>query len=429
LVEAATERGDTHEWDRELAELDRVRDALNDEAEAARRQMMQLLDAASRMAAQAQSGAVRIGSLLLALALALGALMAGLISIGLVRPLRRLLKGTVLVQQGMLETEVPITTRDEVGELTASFNAMVRELRAKARIRETFGRYVDPRIVEGLIERPDRLAGMGERREMTVFFCDMKGFTSLSEGMTPAGMVRIVNRYLAMMSEPVRRNHGIIDKYIGDAIMAFWGPPFSPPEDQARLACAAGLEQLAALQTYRAELPELTGFKRGMPHIDMRIGVATGEVVVGNIGSEVSMSYTVMGDTVNFASRLESANKVYGSRFLVSARTAEMAAEVVAFRELDLLLVEGKQEPERIFEVLGRKGELPPAIQSMSGCFAEGLQAYRARSWREAAAAFGAALESVPDDGPSKTFLQRIIRLEREPPSAEWKGIWTLSEK
>src|SRR5262249_48761021 len=189
-------------------------------------------------------------------------------------------------------------------------------------------------------------------------FCDMKGFTSLSEGMTPVGMVRIVNRYLATMSEPVRRNHGIIDKYIGDAIMAFWGPPFSPPEDQARLACPGGLEQLAALQAYRAELPELTGFKRGVPHIDMRIGVATGEVVVGNIGSEVSMSYTVMGDTVNFASRLESANKVYGSRFLVSARTAEMAAEVFAFRELDLLLVEGKQEPERIFEVLGRKGEL-----------------------------------------------------------------------
>jgi class 3 adenylate cyclase len=429
LVEAATERGDSHEWDRELGELDRVRDALNEESEVARREMMGLLDAASLMAAQAQSGAVRIGSLLLALALALGALMAGVITIGLVRPLRRLLKGTVLVQQGMLETEVPITTRDEVGELTASFNAMVRELRAKARIRETFGRYVDPRIVEGLIERPDRLAGMGERREMTVFFCDMKGFTSLSEGMTPAGMVRIVNRYLAMMSEPVRRNHGIIDKYIGDAIMAFWGPPFSPPEDQARLACAAGLEQLSALKAYRAELPELTGFKRGVPHIDMRIGVATGEVVVGNIGSEVSMSYTVMGDTVNFASRLESANKVYGSRFLVSARTAEMAAEAMAFREIDLLLVEGKQEPERVFEVLGRKGELSAEIETMAGCFAEGLRAYRCRAWREAAAAFGAALESVPDDGPSKTFLQRVIRLEREPPPSDWKGIWTLSEK
>src|SRR5262249_45559440 len=161
-----------------------------------------------------------------------------------------------------LDIEVPVTSRDEVGELTAGFNAMVRELRAKARIRETFGRYLDPRIIEGLIDRPDRLAGSGERREMTVFFCDMRGFTSLSEGMTPAGMVRIVNRYLALMSEPIRRNQGIIDKYMGDAIMAFWGPPFTSPQDQGRLACAAGLEQLAALQGFRAELPELTGFRR-----------------------------------------------------------------------------------------------------------------------------------------------------------------------
>jgi hypothetical protein len=117
------------------------------------------------------------------------------------------------VQQGALDTEVPVTSRDEVGELTIGFNAMMKELRAKARIRETFGRYVDPRIVESIIDRPDRLAGAGERREMTVFFCDMKGFTSLSEGMTPAGMLRVVNHYLSLMSGPIRRNHGIIDKY------------------------------------------------------------------------------------------------------------------------------------------------------------------------------------------------------------------------
>ncbi len=123
---------------------------------------------------------------------------------------------------------------------------------------------------------------------MTVFFCDMKGFTSLSEGMTPAGMVQVVNRYLSLMSEPVRRNHGIIDKYIGDAIMAFWGPPFTAPRGSGASRLRAGLEQLAALPRFRAELPEITGLRRGIPPIDMRIGVATGEVVVGNIGSDVS---------------------------------------------------------------------------------------------------------------------------------------------
>ena len=428
-LEAALDKGDAAEEKRRLDELDRQRDELNAQTETARREMRTLLGEATQMAADKQARAVWIGLTLLGLALALGALAAALITGNLVRPLRRLLRGTALVQQGVLDTEVPVTSRDEVGELTAGFNSMVKELRAKARIRETFGRYVDPRIVEGLIDQPDRLAGTGDRREMTVLFCDMRGFTSLSEGMTPAGMVRIVNRYLALMSEPVRRNHGIIDKYIGDAIMAFWGPPFSPAEEHSRLACAAGLEQLAALHEFRAELPDLTGFRRGIPHIDMRIGVATGEVIVGNIGSDVSMSYTVMGDAVNFASRIEGANKAYGTRFLVSARTAEMAGEVLVFREIDQLLVEGKQEPQHVYEVLGRRGELPPPVLAMAERFAEGLADYRGRNWQAAATAFKAALEAVPEDGPSRVFLHRVQRLEAEPPPPDWRGVWTLSEK
>ncbi len=427
-LDMAIERGNSAEWKIELQQLDQLRDELNDETEVTRRDMLTLLDSASLMVAQAQTSTVEYGLILLALALALGALAAGIFTIGLVRPLRRLLRGTVLVQQGALETEIPVTSRDEVGELTTSFNAMVRELRSKARIRETFGRYVDPRIVEGLIDRPEALAGTGDRRVMTVFFCDMKGFTGLSEGMTPAGMVRIVNRYLATMSEPIRRHRGIIDKYIGDAIMAFWGPPFTQPQEQAGLACMAGLEQLAALEAYRAELPELMGIKR-VPLIDMRIGVATGEAIVGNIGSEVSMSYTVMGDAVNLASRLEGANKAYGTRFLANARTAEMAADLFEFREIDLILVDGKQEPEHVFEVVGRRGELAPALRMLIERFAEGLAAYRRRAWEEAAGAFNAALKAAPGDGPSTVFLARVERLEASPPPAEWNGVWVLGEK
>ena len=427
-VDQAIESGNVSEWKSELQRLDELRDELNDETEVARHEMLVLLDGASRMAGNAQTSTVEYGLALLALALLLGAMAAGMFTIGLVRPLRRLLKGTLAVEQGVLETEIPVTSRDEVGELTASFNSMVRELRAKARIRETFGRYVDPRIVEGLIENTDALAGGGDRRVMTVFFCDMKGFTGLSEGMTPAGMVRIVNRYLAMMSEPVRRHRGIIDKYIGDAIMAFWGPPFTKPEEQAVFACMAGLEQLAALEAYRAELPELMGIKR-VPHVDMRIGAATGEAIVGNIGSDVSMSYTVMGDAVNLASRLEGANKAFGTRFLVNSRTAEMASELFEFREIDLILVDGKQEPEHAFEVVGRRGELTLAVRALLERFAEGLAAYRRRAWGEAAAAFIAALEAVPEDGPSKVFLARLEHLKADPPPPEWNGVWVLGEK
>lgn len=428
-VDAAAEAGDPAAWKTRIQELDQLRDIFSAELDVTRSDMMQLLDAASRKAVGAETTAADYGIVLLGLALALGAVMAAIIAAGLVRPLRRLLRGTIEVQQGALDTEVPITSRDEVGELTAGFNAMVRELKAKARIRETFGRYLDPRIVENLIDKPERLGGAGERREMTVFFCDMKGFTGLSEGMTPAGMVRVLNRYLSLMSEPIRRNQGIIDKYIGDGIMAFWGPPFTAPEDQARLACIAGLEQLAALPGFRAELPEITGLKRGIPSIDMRIGIATGEVVVGNIGSDTSMSYTVMGDTVNLASRLEGASKAYGTRFLVSARTAEMAAAAITFREIDLLLVEGKREPERVFEALGRKGEIAAPVQAMAERFAEGLAAYRRRAWPDAERAFRAALEAMPDDEPSRVFLARVQRLAANRPEASWNGVWMLTEK
>jgi class 3 adenylate cyclase len=427
-LDAAIERGDTATWKNKLQQLDDLRDELNGDTEVARHEMLVLLDNASKMAGEAQTSTVEYGLVLLALALALGALAAGIFTIGLVRPLKRLLRGTVAVQQGALETEIPVTSRDEVGELTASFNAMVRELRAKARIRETFGRYMDPRIIEGLIDNTDALAGSGERRVMTVFFCDMKGFSGLSEGMTPTGMVRIVNRYLAMMSEPVRRHRGIIDKYIGDAIMAFWGPPFTQPEEQAVLACLAGLEQLAALEVYRDELPELMGIKR-VPLIDMRIGVATGDTIVGNIGSDVSMSYTVMGDAVNLASRLEGANKAFGTRFLVNARTMRMTGEVFEFREIDQIRVEGKQDPEHVYEVLGRRGELTPERQTMIEHFAEGLAAYRRRAWGEARIAFVAALDAVPGDGPSKVFLARLTELEAEPPAGDWDGVWALNEK
>lgn len=427
-LDATIERGDMPAWKIGLQQLDTMRDSLNAETEETRHEMLVLLDNASKLAGEAQTSTVEYGLALLALALTLGGIAAGIFTIGLVRPLKRLLQGTQAVQQGALETEIPVTSRDEVGELTESFNAMVRELRAKARIRETFGRYMDPRIVEGLIENKDALAGSGERRVMTVFFCDMKGFTALSEGMTPAGMVKIVNRYLATMSEPIRRHRGILDKYIGDAIMAFWGPPFTEPEEQAMLACLSGLEQLAALEVYRTELPELMGIKR-VPHIDMRIGVATGEAIVGNIGSDVSMSYTVMGDAVNLASRLEGANKAYGTRFLVNSRTTKMTGELFEFREIDQIRVEGKEEPEHVHEVIGRRGELTAEYRRLLEHFAKGLAAYRRRAWDEAEKDFAAALEAVPDDGPSRVFLDRLKALKADPPPADWDGVWALSEK
>ncbi len=428
-VEAALSNRDEARFRDLLGSLDQARDTLNAESEGVRREMLGLVDQAMRDTIAEQNRSVRYGIILLAAALAIGLVVAASMTVQLVRPLRRLLKGAIAVQGGSLDTEIPVTSRDEIGDLTAAFNTMVRELRSKARVRETFGKYLDPRIVESLIERPELLATKGERRVMTVCFADMKDFTSLSEGVTPVALVSVVNHYLATMSDPIRRSGGIIDKYMGDAIMAFWGPPFTAAEEQARLACEAGLGQLGLLPSFRQSLPEVLGIKRHVPHVDMRIGIASGDVVVGNIGSDLSMNYTVMGDAVNVASRLENVNKIYGTHLLVNGMTRAMAKDVYEFREIDSIRVVGKEEPEQVFELLGRRGDVAQSILDLAERFALGLVAYRRRAWTDAVAEFRGCLELAPEDGPTRVFLDRIPLLSAQSLPENWDGVWILSEK
>src|SRR6266446_9663485 len=191
-----------------LGELDDLRDDFDRKIDAARNEMRRLAGAAVIGTRAYQRRVVTIGVALLAIAALLGLTVAALVTLGLVRPVRRLLLGTAAVEHGALDTVVPVTSRDEIGSLTQSFNSMVGELRVKARIRDTFGKYVDPRIVAGLLDRPELTEAKGSRREMTILFCDMKGFTALSEGMTPAALVNVLNRYMTVMSEPVRCNNG-----------------------------------------------------------------------------------------------------------------------------------------------------------------------------------------------------------------------------
>ena len=425
---AALDSGDAKATADSLERVDALRDDLNQKLDAVRADMLAIVKADAAKTVQKQRQAMVIAAVLTALAAALGLVFAVLVSGGMTRPVRRLLEGTRAVEAGHLDETLPVTSKDEIGHLTTAFNRMVEQLRHKERIRETFGKYVDPRVVEGLIDRPT-LAAEGQRRVMTVLFCDVKGFTSASEGMTPQGLVKVMNRYFSAMSAPIRNGGGIIDKYIGDAIMAYWGPPFTEDADQARLASLAALDMLERVASLRAEFPELLGVRSLPISFDIRIGIATGEALVGSIGSELMMSYTVMGDTVNLASRLEGANKVYGSRILVSEATVAGADAAIEAREIDRVVLLGQTEPQAVFEIMGRKGELTPAQVELRTRFSEGLAAYRARRWDEALRAFAAALESVPNDGPSMIFIKRIDSLMKTPPGEDWDGSWHLEQK
>ncbi len=372
--------------------------------------------------------AVRLNWIVTGIATVLGLIFAFLVTRSLVEPIRRLMGGTQAVEKGDLGVEIRVQTRDEIAVLADSFNHMVLGLREKEHIRATFGQYVDPRIVRGLLENRLPAEG-GQRQVMSVFFSDLADFTRMCESLTPDASVRFLNRYFSLMAEIIRARQGIIDKFIGDSVMAFWGAPFSEAAEHAELCCAAALDQMARLTAFRADLPNLLGVRFGLPSVDIRMGIASGEVTVGNIGSETARGYTVIGDTVNLASRLEQANKFYGTRILVSAETRHLAGESLVFREIDTLRVVGKIEPIRVYELVAYRADLAAKQAELIAQFETGLAHYRKQDWDAAEAAFNACLALAPDDRPSAVLLARVQAFRQSPPGQDWDGVWIALSK
>src|SRR5579864_3460310 len=367
-----------------LAGADALREEFDRKIAAIRADMLIQVHASAATVIGEQRQTIWISAIMTGIAAVLGFVFAMMVGSGITGPVLRLLEGTREVEAGRLDQSISVTSRDEIGQLSAAFNRMIERLRQNQRVRETFGRYIDPRIAERLLGETAAAVSEGQRRVMTVLFCDMKGFTALSEGVTPQGLVKIMNRYLSTMSEPIHAHRGVIDKYIGDGIMAYWGPPFIDEADQAKGACSAAIDMIGRLEGLRKELPELLGVRVIPSDCDLRIGIATGEALVGSIGSDYMMSFTVMGDTVNLASRLEGANKVYGSRCLISEATANMGAADFDLREIDRVMVTGQSQPQTVYEVMGSKDALTPQQQQLCERYAAGLSAYRAGRWDEA---------------------------------------------
>jgi adenylate cyclase len=340
--------------------------------------------------------------------------------------LRQLVASARAIASGAKSEPVVILTRDEVGELARSFNRMVEELRSREHIKDTFGKFVDPRLINQLVGSE---ANHAERRTLTIFFSDIADFSGISEQLTASALVNLLNSYFGEVATVIHEHRGFIDKYIGDAVMAFWISPFSAGDTHASDACLAALAQQEAMVALRAKLPEVTGMRRNPPKLEIRMGIATGEAVVGTVGSSSSRSYTVVGDTVNLASRIESISKVYRCPIILSEETFKLAQDLIEARELDTITVAGKTEPIRIYEAMGRAGQLQPERIALRDSFAEGLAAYRLRKWDDAQSRFESCLRHAPEDRPSHLFLERIVTFRNEAPPADWSGIWHFSEK
>jgi adenylate cyclase len=298
------------------------------------------------------------------------------------------------------------------------------ERKQKVMIKGMFSQYLNPHVVNELIAHPEKLKLGGERKELSVLFSDIAGFTTFSEKLPPEELVLVLNEYLSAMTEIVFKNDGTLDKYEGDAVMAFWGAPVEL-DNNALHACNAALEMQEKLveirEKWRAE---------GKPNVQVRIGLNTGEMVVGNMGGIGKFDYTVIGDSVNLGSRLEGANKQYGTYIMASERTQELVKDYFVFRELDLLVVKGKTMPIKVFELLGRKDDSVPAIKiSAVEQYLGGLELYRRKQFAEAIKKFNEALAIDPADSPSTLYIERSKVYLDTPPPDDWNGVFVLKTK
>lgn len=297
------------------------------------------------------------------------------------------------------------------------------ETKKKRFIKNAFSTYLAPAVVNQLIESPGNLELGGEDRDITAFFSDVQGFTSISEALTPNELVELLNEFLTEMTDIILKHEGTVDKFEGDAIIAFFGAP-NVLKNHAERTCSACIKMQKRLAELRENWKE-----KGKPQLKMRIGLCTGNAVVGNMGSKSRMDYTMMGDTVNTAARLEGINKIYGIYTLISESTCKAAGNLIATREIDTINVVGKKEPVTIYQLLGYTSDVDDLAKKTNEHYAAGLQAYRNQDWDEAIDFFNAALEISPEDAPSNTMIDRCNKFKSNPPGKNWTGSYTVTTK
>jgi adenylate cyclase len=328
----------------------------------------------------------------------------------------------IFVRQGIwLNAVYPLLSVVVVYTAVTLYRYIVEE-REKKKIRGAFSFYVTPSVVNEMLKNPEKLKLGGDKKELTVLFSDIRGFTSLAEEMAPEALVHLLNEYLTEMTDVVFEFDGLLDKYIGDAIMAVFGAPLEQENHPVR-ACRTALKMLNNLSRMREKWET-----EGTPPLDIGIGINTGPMVVGNMGSERRFDYTVMGDSVNLASRLEGINKEYDTKVVISEFTYHRVKEDFFCRELDAVRVKGRVRPLKIFELLALRSEDNPRVAIVEP-FAEGLDFYRSQKWEMAELKFNQVLATTPEDYASRLYLERIASLRADPPKPGWDGVYTMTRK
>jgi class 3 adenylate cyclase len=303
-------------------------------------------------------------------------------------------------------------------ELQEAEERRVRRAREeeRKRLEELMGLYLHPEVARMVAAQPEMLRLGGEKRECTVLFADLRGFTTAAEELVPEVLVEVLNDYLEAMTDIVFQYGGLLDKYMGDGIMALWGTPFPIP-NHAEQACRAALEMV------RTQADLMTSWKRrGLPTLKLGIGINSGSMLVGNLGSTRRFTYTALGDNVNLGARVEQLNKTYGTQVLITEHTY---AQILGFeaRPIDLVRVKGKQQAVQVFELLGTR-EIDDGERWFREGFSEALDAYRSRCWEEAFRRFTTLASRAPDDGPTRLYVERCLMMLNRPASPDWDGVY-----
>ncbi len=356
--------------------------------------------------------------------IAISLLAVILLARSVTRPILDLARRVRRIEAGDYGQAVAVTGQDEIGQLAGSINTMAAGLAEKEKVRDLLGKVVSHEIAEELLSKTIALGG--EERVVTVLFADIKGFTSLCENLAPEAVLTLLNRYLSEITEVIERHHGVVDKYTGDSVMALFGAPLSRPGDAGNAIATA-----LAIQSAMAAL-NAANLAQGMLAIEAGIGVHTGLVVAGNLGSQNRLNYTVIGDSVNLSARLEGLTRRYHVPNIVSEAT-RLEAPGFVYRELDLVRVAGKKEPVRIFEVLGREGEVSAQALQEAADFAQVLRHYRAQEWQEALQGLETLLAQQPEEAREQSlytvYAARIAVLRHEALPPDWDAVHTFDKK